>query len=194
MANTEHHHTQQAPTHHQRKPQAGPRAALEAQFGPKSAMAMAGALRTSTRKLNLVAQSIRGKSATEALRILTFSPRRIALEVKKALQSAIANAENNHALDVDRLQVREASVGKTRVFKKFRPRGRGKGERIDIDFSRVRIVVAEGEKAPRKGASQGARKPVAGMDATATAAAKPVRKPAAAAKKNTVPATPKDKA
>ena len=190
--------TQQAsPTHHQRKPNAGPRAALEAQFGPKSAMAMAGALRTSTRKLNLVAQSIRGKSAAEALRILTFSPRRIAVEVKKALQSAIANAENNHALDVDRLQVREASVGKTRVFKKFRPRGRGKGERIDIDFSRVRIVVAEGEKAPRNGSKNAKRlqKLPANGDAnsnqgSAKRAAPKAAKPAAPKK----PATPKDKA
>ena len=83
-------------------------------------------IRTSPRKLNLVAQTIRGKSASSALAELSFSHRRIAHEVKKVLQAAIANAENNHQLDVDRLYVKEATVGRAFVLKRFHTRGRGR--------------------------------------------------------------------
>jgi large subunit ribosomal protein L22 len=111
------------------------------------AMAMARLLRTSPRKLNLVAQLIRGLKAEQALRQLTFSRRRIAGEVKKVLMSAIANAENNHDLDVDRLVVAEATVGKTLVMKRFRARARGRVGRIEKPISRLRIVVEEREEA-----------------------------------------------
>ena len=91
------------------------------------AQAIGRDVRSSPRKLNLVAQSIRGKKAEQALNELTFSPKRIAKEVKKILQSAIANAENNHDLDVDDLVVTEASVGKNMVMKRFHARARGRG-------------------------------------------------------------------
>jgi large subunit ribosomal protein L22 len=103
-------------------------------------------LRTSPQKLNLVAQSIRGKSAEAALAELTFSKRRIAVDVKKALQSAIANAENNHQLDVDRLYVAEASVGKSFVMKRFRARARGRAGKIVKPWSRLTGVVREREE------------------------------------------------
>ena len=89
------------------------------------AMAVARNIRVSPRKLNLVAQQIRGQKVDRALNVLTFSPKRIAGVVKKALQSAIANAENNHDLDVDDLVVKEASVGKNLVMKRFHARARG---------------------------------------------------------------------
>ena len=104
-------------------------------------------LRTSPRKLNLVCQSIRGLDAERALAELAFSKRRIAGEVKKALESAIANAENNHQLDVDRLFVAEASVGKATVMKRFRPRARGRVGRIMKPWSRLTVVVREREEA-----------------------------------------------
>ena len=100
-------------------------------------------LRTSPRKLNLVAQTIRGKRAEHALNELTFSPKRIAHEVKKVLQSAIANAENNHQLDVDRLYVAEASVGKAAVMKRFHARARGRASSIHKPLSNLTIVVRE---------------------------------------------------
>ena len=100
-------------------------------------------VRVSPRKLNLMAQSIRGKKASTALAELTFSPRRIAQDVKKALQSAIANAENNHQLDVDRLIVTEASVGKAIVMKRFHARARGRGAAVIKPFSHLTIVVRE---------------------------------------------------
>jgi large subunit ribosomal protein L22 len=110
------------------------------------AKAMALNMRTSSQKLNLVAASIRGKSAEKALSELTFSKRRIAGEVKKVLQSAIANAENNHQLDVDRLYVAEASVGKSFTMKRFRPRARGRVGRIVKPWSRLTVVVREREE------------------------------------------------
>ena len=97
----------------------------------------------SARKLNLVAQSIRGKSAASALAQLTFSPRRVAGDVKKVLQAAIANAENNHQLDVDRLYVKEAHVGKAFVMKRFHTRGRGRSARIEKPFSHLTVIVRE---------------------------------------------------
>jgi large subunit ribosomal protein L22 len=100
-------------------------------------------LRTSPRKLNLVAQSIRGKSASNALAELTFSPRRIARDVKKVLQAAIANAENNHQLDVDRLYVKEAFVGRAFVMKRFHARGRGRASRVEKMFSNLTVIVRE---------------------------------------------------
>jgi large subunit ribosomal protein L22 len=107
------------------------------------ARAIGRSIRTSPRKLNLVAQSIRGQSAETALATLTFSPKRVAREVKKVLQSAIANAENNHDLDVDDLVVTEASVGRNLVMKRFHARARGRGARIEKPFAQVTIVVEE---------------------------------------------------
>ncbi|WP_282606930.1 50S ribosomal protein L22 [Pelagibius sp. Alg239-R121] len=110
------------------------------------AKAIALNMRTSSQKLNLVAASIRGKTAEKALAELTFSKRRIAGEVKKVLQSAIANAENNHQLDVDRLYVAEASVGKSFTMKRFRARARGRVGRIVKPWSRLTVVVREREE------------------------------------------------
>ena len=107
------------------------------------AMSYVKALRVSPRKLNLVAQSIRGKTAQAALAELTFSKRRIAKDVRKALQAAIANAENNHQLDVDRLVVKEATVGRAVVMKRFHARGRGRAARIEKWFSNLTVVVRE---------------------------------------------------
>ena len=103
-------------------------------------------LRVSPQKLNLVAAMIRGLDANKALSALSFSRRRIAGDVKKVLQSAIANAENNHSLDVDRLMVKEAHVGKGLVMKRFKARARGRGARILKPFSHLTIIVAEKEE------------------------------------------------
>ena len=103
-------------------------------------------IRTSPQKINLVAQSIRGMDCGKALSELTFSKRRIAGEVKKVLQSAIANAENNQQLDIDRLYVAEASAGRDLVMKRWRPRARGRVGRIFKPFSNLTIVVREREE------------------------------------------------
>ena len=100
-------------------------------------------IRISPQKLNLVAETIRGQDAEAALSALTFSRRRISGAVKKCLQSAIANAENNHELDVDRLIVAKANVGKGLVMKRWRPRARGRTARILKPFSHLTIVVRE---------------------------------------------------
>jgi len=100
-------------------------------------------LRVSPQKLNLVATMIRGLNVNKAIAALSFSRRRIADDVKKALQSAIANAENNHSLDVDRLFVKEAHVGKGLVMKRFRARAKGRGARILKPFSHLTIIVGE---------------------------------------------------
>src|ERR1700743_1535025 len=100
-------------------------------------------LRVSPQKLNLLAQLIRGKSVDRALADLEFSRKRIALDVRKTLESAIANAENNHGLDVDDLVVSEAHVGKALVMKRFSPRARGRAGRIEKPFSNLTIVVRE---------------------------------------------------
>lgn len=110
------------------------------------AVATATTLRGSPQKLNLVAQTIRGMNAEKALASLSFNRRRAAVDVRKCLQSAIANAENNHNLDVDSLIVAEATVGKAMVMKRFRPRARGRIGRILKPFSRLRIVVREVEE------------------------------------------------
>jgi large subunit ribosomal protein L22 len=115
----------------------------ERRLGDAEASAFLRALRISPRKLNLVAQSIRGKTAAAALAELTFSHRRISRDVKKALQAAIANAENNHQLDVDRLYVKEATVGKAFVMKRFHTRGRGRSARIEKHFSHLTVIVRE---------------------------------------------------
>ncbi len=107
------------------------------------ASAFLRALHTSPRKLNLVAQTIRGKDAAAALAELTFSRRRIAHEVKKVLQAAIANAENNHQLDVDRLYVKEATAGRALVMKRFHTRGRGRSARVEKHFAHLTVVVRE---------------------------------------------------
>ena len=111
------------------------------------ALAVGTQIRGSAQKLNLVAGLIRGRKAEDALNILSFSPKAMAVEVRKVLASAIANAENNHNLDVDALVVAEASVGKGIVMKRFATRGRGKSTRILKPFSRLRIVVREQEEA-----------------------------------------------
>jgi large subunit ribosomal protein L22 len=110
------------------------------------AIAVCKMVRISPQKLNLVAGLIRGKKVERALADLTFSKRRIAGDVKKVLESAIANAENNHGLDVDSLVVAEASVGKSLVMKRFRPRARGRTGKILKPFSRIRIMVREVEE------------------------------------------------
>jgi large subunit ribosomal protein L22 len=100
-------------------------------------------LRVSPRKLNLVAGLIRNKPAQAAVATLTFSKRRIAQDVRKVLESAIANAENNHQLDVDQLVVTRAEVGRSAVMKRFHARGRGRSSRVEKWFSHLKIVVAE---------------------------------------------------
>ena len=111
------------------------------------ALAVGTTIRGSAQKLNLVAELIRGRRAEEAMNILAFSKKAMARDASKVLASAIANAENNHDLDVDQLVVAEASVGKSVTMKRFATRGRGKSTRILKPFSRLRIVVREVEEA-----------------------------------------------
>lgn len=145
------------------------------------AMAVARNIRVSPRKLNLVAQQIRGKKVDRALNELTFSQKRIASVVKKTLQSAIANAENNHDLDVDDLVVAEASVGKNLVMKRFHARARGNAGGIEKFFSQITIVVEE----KREEKTEEAKAPAASKKAGGKSAAKktsgkaPAKKPAA---------------
>ena len=110
------------------------------------AKAFAKSIRISPQKLNLFARKIQGKPCGDALNELTFSSRRVALEVKKVLQSAIANAENNQQLDVDRLIVAEATAGRQFVVKRWRPRARGRVGRIMKPFSNLTIIVREREE------------------------------------------------
>ncbi len=107
------------------------------------AVATAESLRTGAIKLNLVAEQIRGMDVNRAVAELSFSKKRIAKDVKKVLQSAIANAENNHQLDVDRLYVAEATIGRGMVMKRLHARARGRGARIEKPFSKLRVVVRE---------------------------------------------------
>lgn len=111
------------------------------------AQAVARMIRVSPQKLNLVAAMIRGKKVATALAELTFSRKRIALDVKKTLESAIANAENNHELDVDSLVVAQAFVGKALVMKRFHARARGRASRVEKPFSNLTIIVREVESA-----------------------------------------------
>ena len=110
------------------------------------ALAKAKSIKTSMTKVNLVLKMIRGKKAENALNILAFSKKRISNEITKILKSAIANAENNHQLDIDKLIVKEATVGKSMVLKRFRPRARGRSGKILKPFSKVKILVQEKEK------------------------------------------------
>ena len=118
----------------------------ERSLSDKEAQAVAKNLRVSPQKLNLVAQMIRGKKVDKAIAELEFSRKRIALDVRKCVMSAVANAENNHGLDVNDLVVAEAYVGKNLVMKRFHARGRGRGARIFKPFSQITVVVRE--KAP----------------------------------------------
>lgn len=111
--------------------------------GDREALAIATTVRGSPYKLNLVAGLIRGRKASDALNILQFSKKGMADDVRKVLASAVANAENNHNLDVDALIVHEASVGKALVMKRFATRARGRSARIEKPFSRIRVVVRE---------------------------------------------------
>jgi large subunit ribosomal protein L22 len=117
--------------------------ATERRLKPVEAMAKVRTLRVSARKLNLVAQSIRGLKVQRALNELDFSAKRIAGDVRKALYSAISNAENNHGLDIDNLIVAEAYVGKNLIMKRFSARARGRSSRIEKPFSEITIVVRE---------------------------------------------------
>jgi len=119
------------------------KSARERDLGENEAKAVSRMLRVSPQKLNLVAQLIRGKKVASALADLQFSRKRIAKDVRKCLESAIANAENNHDLDVDELVVAEAHVGKALVMKRFASRGRGRMGRILKPFSNITIVVRE---------------------------------------------------
>lgn len=116
-------------------------------FADNQAMAKGRMIKTSPQKLNLVAQMIRGKKVEKALADLTFSRKRVAQNVKKVLESAIANAENNHDLDIDSLVVDQAFVGKNIVMKRWRARARGRVGRIQKPFSEITIVVKEVEEA-----------------------------------------------
>ena len=122
------------------KPAAGRR------VGDKEALSVGTQIRGSAQKLNLVAGLIRGKPVGQALNILAFSKKAMAVDVRKVLASAVANAENNHNLDVDALVIKEASVGKSISMKRWHARGRGKSTRIVKPFSRIRIVVREQEE------------------------------------------------
>jgi large subunit ribosomal protein L22 len=117
--------------------------AKDRRLAPIEAMSKVRSLRTGARKLNLVAQSIRGLPVQRALNELEFSPRRIAIDVRKALYSAISNAENNHSLNIDDLFVAEAYVGKNLIMKRFSARARGRSSRIEKPFSEITIVVRE---------------------------------------------------
>jgi large subunit ribosomal protein L22 len=115
------------------------------------AQAIVSNIRVSPRKLNLVAALIRNRPAEQAVATLTFSKRRIAGQVRKALESAIANAENNHQLDVDRLIVARAEVGRSLAMRRFHARGRGRASKVEKWFSHLKIVVAEREQEPAGG-------------------------------------------
>jgi large subunit ribosomal protein L22 len=118
----------------------------ERDLADTEAQAITRNIRVSPRKLGLVAALIRGRTAQDAVATLTFSKRRIAQTVKKTLESAIANAENNHRLDVDQLVVARAEVGRAVVMKRFHARGRGRASRVEKWFSHLKIVVAEQEQ------------------------------------------------
>jgi large subunit ribosomal protein L22 len=122
------------------------KAKQERRRAENEAQAISRNIRISPQKLNLVAQMIRGKKVEKALADLTFSRKRIALDVKKTLQSAVANAENNHSLNVDALVVSEAYVGKNMVMKRWRPRARGRVARIFKPFAQLTVVVREVEE------------------------------------------------
>tara|TARA_B100000029_G_scaffold181708_1_gene179353 strand:+ start:262 stop:642 length:381 start_codon:yes stop_codon:yes gene_type:complete len=121
--------------------------AFSRQLADNEASAVASSIRVSPRKLGLIAGLIRGKNVEQALSDLSFSKRAIAGHVKKVLQSAVANAENNHQLDVDRLYVAEAHVGRALVMRRFRARARGRVGRLRKPYSNLTIIVREREEA-----------------------------------------------
>ena len=121
----------------------------ERTLSDNEAQAISRNLRVSPQKLNLLAQLIRGKKVAAALADLEFSRKRIARDVRKCLESAIANAENNHDLDVDELFVSEATVGKNLVLKRFHARARGRGARVEKPFSQVTIIVEQAKREER---------------------------------------------
>ena len=129
----------------------------ERQLPDNEAKAILRRVRTSPQKLNLVAQTIRGSKVEKALADLTFSRKRIAHDVKKTLESAIANAENNHGLDVDQLIVSEAYVGKSLVMKRWRPRARGRMGKILKPFSQLTVIVKQKEEEPQARAKKGTK-------------------------------------
>lgn len=136
--------------------------ATERALAPTEAKAVINRLRISPRKLNLVAGLIRGMDVGNAITQLSFSSKRIANDVRKALQSAIANAENNHNLNVDSLYVKEAYVGKNLVMKRFHTRGRGRSAGIKKPFANLTLIVSErGEEQVEKKAKPAAKKPAA---------------------------------
>ncbi len=148
------------------------------------AIAKARYIKGSERKLNLLAEMIRGKLASRALIDLQFSRKRMALEVMKVLESAIANAENNHNLDVDRLVVKSATVGKTMTMRRFHARGRGRSAAVEKPFANITIVVGEGgaEKHTTKKAAAEAKLKEGGKAKTKGAAKKTATKKPAAKK------------
>ena len=150
----------------------------ERRLSDTEAQAVARSLRISPQKLNLVAGMIRGKKVDQALAELEFSQKRIAGDVRKCVMSAVANAENNHSLDVNDLVVAEAYVGKNLIMKRFHARGRGRGSSIIKPFSQLTVVVrqVEQEKVEKKSAKKAAKKPDQG------AAKKPAAKTAAKSK------------
>ena len=119
------------------------KARAERRLAENEAKAFVKNIRVSPRKLNLVAESIRGMSAEAAISSLVFNKRRIAKDVRKAVQSAVANAENNHQLDVDRLYVAEATVGRAIVMRRFHARGRGRSAMVEKFFSNLTVIVRE---------------------------------------------------
>jgi len=129
----------------------------ERQLPDNEAKAVLRRVRTSPQKLNLVAQTIRGSKVEKALADLTFSRKRIAHDVKKTLESAIANAENNHGLDVDQLIVSEAFVGKSLVMKRWRPRARGRMGKIFKPFSQLTVIVREKQDEPAEAKKKGSK-------------------------------------
>ncbi len=135
----------------------------ERRLGDTEAQAVVKSLRVSPQKLNLVAGLIRGKKVEQALAELEFSEKRIAGDVRKCVMSAVANAENNHSLDVNDLIVAEAYVGKNLIMKRFHARGRGRGSSIIKPFSQLTVVVrqVEQEKVEKKAAKKPASKPAA---------------------------------
>ncbi|MBI1273137.1 MAG: 50S ribosomal protein L22 [Alphaproteobacteria bacterium] len=145
----------------------------ERRLGDDTAEARGRVIRTSARKLNLVAASIRGLSASDAITALNFTKRRIAIDVKKVLQAAIANAENNHNLDVDKLYVAEASVGRSFVMHRFHTRGRGRSAAIQKPFSNLTVIVRERKEEEKKKKTASAKGKASGKAKTPAAEAKP---------------------
>jgi large subunit ribosomal protein L22 len=143
------------------------------------AIAIARYIKGSDRKLNLLAQLIRGKLASRALIDLEFARKRMALDVKKVLESAIANAENNHNLDVDRLVVKSATVGRTMVMRRWHARGRGRSATIEKPFSNITIVVGEGGAEKHKTKKAAAEAKVKGGAAKAKTGGAKAKKAAA---------------